>query len=266
MSTPLPFADGRLRLRPGRVATIELAVPERRNAIGQAMWAALPGLCARLAADPAVRVVILTGAPGPDGPVFSAGADIAEFPEVFATPAAAAGYNARVRAANAAVAALPMPVIARIAGACVGGGCGLALACDLRFAAAGARLGITPARLGIGYSVEDTAALVAVVGPARAKDMLFSARLLDAAEALSIGLVDRVVADGALDAAVAEHAATLAALAPATIRLAKATVDAIATAEPAGAGALRARFARLFSGPDLAEGLAAFRDRRPPRF
>ncbi|MCL4187900.1 MAG: enoyl-CoA hydratase/isomerase family protein [Rhodobacteraceae bacterium] len=266
MDRPIPFADGRLRLWPGRVATIELAVPGRRNAIGQAMWAALPGLCARLAADPAVRVVILAGAPGPDGPVFSAGADIAEFGEVFASPAAAADYNTRVRAANAAVAALPMPVIARIAGACVGGGCGLALACDLRFAAAGARLGITPARLGIGYSFEDTAALVAAVGPSRAKDMLFSARLLDAAEALAIGLVDRVVADGALDEAVAEHAAALAGLAPGTIRLAKATVDAIAAAEPARAGALRAQCAALFTGPDLAEGLAAFRDRRPPRF
>lgn len=266
MTAEIAFADGRLRLLPGRIATVELAVPGRLNVIGRAMWAALPELCARLAADPAVRVVILSGAPGPGGPVFSAGADIAEFAEVFATHSAAAAYNGLVRAANAAVAALPMPVIARIGGLCIGGGCGLALACDLRFAAAGARLGITPARLGIGYSREDTAALVAAVGPSRARDLLYSARLVGAAEAEAMGLVDRVVADGELEAEVDAYAGTVAALSPATIRHAKATIAALAAADPARAAALRAEFDALFAGPDAAEGLAAYRDRRRPRF
>lgn len=266
MDAPISYADGRLRLFPGRIAAIELAAPDRLNAIGQAMWAALPAICARLAGAAGVRVVILRGATAADGPVFSAGADIAEFAEAFATPERAAAYNGRVRAANAALAALPMPVIARIAGPCIGGGCGLALACDLRFAAEGARLGITPARLGIGYSWEDTAALVAVVGPARARDLLFSARLIDAAEALSIGLVDRVLPADDLDAAIGAYAEAVAALSPATIRHAKATVAALAAGEAGRAGALRKEFAALFTGPDAAEGLAAFRDRRRPQF
>jgi enoyl-CoA hydratase/carnithine racemase len=260
------FADGRLRLRPGRVAEIVLAAPERRNAIGRAMWAALPALCAAVAADAGIRAVVLRAEPGPDGPVFSAGADISEFAEVCATPESAAAYNALVRAGQQAVADLPRPVIAAVAGPCVGGGCGLALSADLRFAAQGARFGITPARLGLAYSVEDTARLVAAVGPSRAKDLLFSGRLLDAGEALHIGLVDRVVAPEALAVAVGDYAEALAELAPGSIRAAKATVDAVAAGDAAAVAAARALIAAAFGSAEFAEGRQAFAERRRPKF
>jgi enoyl-CoA hydratase/carnithine racemase len=161
------------------IAEIVLNRPGKRNALGVASWRALVNACAGLAADPAVRVAVVRGAP----PAFSAGADIAEFGEVFRDAAAATAYNDLVQAALGAVERLEIPTIAMVAGDCVGGGCGLALACDLRFAAEGARFGITPARLGLAYTLADTRRLVDLVGPARAKDILFSARLLDAGEA-----------------------------------------------------------------------------------
>jgi enoyl-CoA hydratase/carnithine racemase len=254
------YAGGRLTLVPGAVATLTLDAPQTRNAMTRAMWVALPEVCARIAADGGIRAVILTGAGG----AFSAGANIGEFAEVYATPESAAAYNAAVRAACAALRDLPRPTLAAIAGPCVGGGVALALACDLRFAAAGARLGITPARLGIAYSPGDTALLVEKVGPARAKDLLFSARLIGAEEALSMHLVDRVCAEADLSAAARDYAEALCALSPAAIRVAKRVVNALSPApnDPA----LDQAVAALFAGPDFAEGRAAFFERRKPRF
>jgi enoyl-CoA hydratase/carnithine racemase len=267
MSQTVTFAGGRLVLDTGRIARLTIAAPERRNAIGQAMWAAIPDICARVAADDDCRVLVVAARPGPSGPVFSAGADIAEFAEVYATPDSTAAYNGLVRAAQSALRELPRPVIAEIAGACVGGGCGLALSSDLRFAARGARFGITTARLGLAYSYEDTAQLVAAVGPSRAKDLLFSGRLIEAEEALVIGLIDRLLPDpGALAQAVAEYAEALAGLSPASIRAAKAMVNAITAPDPARAAAQSRLFEATFAGPDFAAGRAAFLARRPPRF
>ncbi len=265
--SPEPFADGRLLLHRGRVARLEITAPARRNAIGRDMWAAIPHICAAVAADEGVRAVVLCARPAADGPLFSAGADIAEFAEVYATPAAAAAYNATIRAALAALTDLPRPAIARIEGACIGGACALALACDLRMAAPSARFCLPPARLGLAYAPEDTARLVATIGPAAAKDLLFSARTVDAAEALAMGLVDRVMPAEALARDCAAYAETLAALSPASIRFAKAAVNAaLLPPDPARAAALRAAYAACFAGPDLAEGRTAFLERRPPRF
>jgi enoyl-CoA hydratase/carnithine racemase len=260
------WADGTLTLAPGRVSVLTLSAPGRKNAISAAMWAAIPGIVERLAADGACRAVILNAAPGTGGQVFSAGADISEFDTVYATPDSAAAYNALVRAAQAALRDLPRPVIAEVAGACVGGGCGLALACDLRFAAEGARFAITPARLGLAYSPEDTAQLVEKVGPARAKDILFSGRMVDAAEALAIGLVDRVLPEDRLAAEVRAYADALADLSPASIRAAKATVNAIASGDPDALAGARALFEATFLGADFAEGRRAFAGRRKPVF
>ncbi|MFN0116481.1 MAG: enoyl-CoA hydratase-related protein [Paracoccaceae bacterium] len=257
------FADGRLILTAGRIARIAINAPERKNALTAAMWAALPGICARISADEGIRVVVLAAS---GGRAFSAGADIGEFAEVYATPEAAARYNAAVRAAQAALRSLDRPVIAEVGGACVGGGCGLALSCDLRFAGASARFGITPARLGIAYSWDDTAALVEKVGPGRAKDLLFSARLIGADEALRIGLVERVTPDAELSAAVLAYAGELAELSPASIRAAKAIVNRIAETDPQGREAVRAIWEAGFSGEDFREGRAAFLEARAPKF
>jgi enoyl-CoA hydratase/carnithine racemase len=157
-------------------------------------------------------------------------------------------------------------VIAEVAGACVGGGCGLALACDLRFAGASARFAITPARLGLAYSWDDTANLVEKVGPARAKDILFSGRFLSASEAYAISLVEWVVPDADLKRTVLDYAEGLAELSPASIKAAKAIVNRLADSDPKGREETRALFEATFLGRDFAEGRAAFRERRKPKF
>ncbi len=253
------YADGRLVLIPGRIARLTLNAPASKNAITRAMWATLPDIAARIAASD-TRVLVITGAGG----AFSAGADISEFEDIYATPDSAAATNATVRAGQQAIRDIPCPVIAMIEGACVGGGCGLALSCDLRFAAESAFFAITPARLGIAYSAADTWTLMEKVGPARTKDILFSARRLPAAEALSIGLIDRVLPPDTLAAATEGYAADLAALSPASQRVTKATVNALSA--PPDTAALMAEFEALFTGPDFAEGRRAFLEKRRPAF
>lgn len=250
-------------IRDGRVARLRLDRPARHNAITVAMWRALPGLCAEIEADPEIAAVIVEGA---SGRAFSAGADIGEFGEVFADEDSTRAYNGVVRAALQAMESLDRPSIALIRGLCVGGGCGLALACDLRFAGDSARLGITPARLGLAYGFADTRRLVATVGPSRAKDMLFSGRLLDTAEARAIGLVDRVLPDAAVEAEALDYARGLAGLAPLTIRAAKRMIEAVMAGADADTAETADLAAAAFRSADFREGQAAFAERRPPRF
>ncbi|WP_081951884.1 enoyl-CoA hydratase/isomerase family protein [Kitasatospora phosalacinea] len=244
---------------PDRVAVLLLDRPERRNAVTGAMWRALPGVLAELAERPDVRVLVLTGAAG----AFSAGADIAELAGVYADPAAADAYHALNVAAEEALAAFPRPTLAVVRGACVGGGCQLALACDLRLGAEDARLGITPAKLGVVYPAVPTLRLAALVGPARAKYLLFSGELLPAARAERFGLLDEVVPVADLDARAREFAALLARRSPQTIGAVKAALS-VAPADAADALAPWERASR--TAPDVREGLAAFLERREPRF
>jgi enoyl-CoA hydratase/carnithine racemase len=257
-----PMTDIPIRwFRDGRLARLRLQRPARHNAISAAMWRALPDLCREIDADPEVAAVIVEG----EG-AFSAGADITEFGTVFADADSTAAYNEAVRAGLAAVEGLARPSIALVRGLCVGGGCGLALACDLRFAGATARLGITPARLGLAYGFADTRRLVATVGPARAKDMLFSGRLLDAAEALAIGLVDRVLPDDAVESAALDYASGLADRAPLSLRAAKRMIEAIMAGADSDTAETVALYDAAYRSADFREGQAAFAERRPPRF
>ncbi|MFD7836346.1 enoyl-CoA hydratase/isomerase family protein, partial [Streptomyces sp. NPDC059761] len=180
------------------VATVVISHPAKRNAMTAAMWRALPEVLDGLAADPAVRVLVLTGA----GPTFCAGADISsltgdEDPQALAV------------AAEEALAAFPKPTLAAIRGFCVGGGSQLAAACDLRFAEEGASFGVTPARLGIVYPASSTRRLAALVGPAVAKYLLFSAELIDAEHALRAGFLNELLPAGQLDKRVADFARVL---------------------------------------------------------
>jgi enoyl-CoA hydratase/carnithine racemase len=259
------YADGRLRLHQGRIAGIEINAPERRNAMARAMWEALPAICERIAADAEIRAVLLSATPDAGG-MFSAGADISEFDTVYGDVASTRSYNLAVRVAQQALRDLPRPVIAVIAGACVGGGCGLALAADLRFASSAARFAITPARLGIAYSPEDTAQLIEKVGPARAKDILFSGRMLSAQEAFDFGLVDRVLEPAELEPAAMAYAEEVARLSSESIRTAKAIVNRLSQPDAETCRDLHAMFEASFSGPDFAEGRKAFLEKRPPAF
>lgn len=254
------YADGRLTLTPGPVTVLTLDAPATKNAITRAMWQSLPQIAARIADDADIRAVIVTGAGG----AFSAGADISEFETVYADEGSARAYNAAVRAGQQALRDLPRPVIAAIGGPCVGGGCGIALSCDLRLAAPGAIFAITPARLGIAYSPADTMTLIEKVGPARAKDILFSARRLAADEALAIGLIDRITGEEGPLAAARTYAEGLAEVSPASLAATKAIVNGLAPMpdDPR----LHAIFEAVFAGPDFAEGRRAFLERRKPRF
>jgi len=235
-----------------RIATITLARDGARNALPIAGWEALAATVAEIAASDA-RVVLLRSA---DAVTFSAGADIGEFPQLQADPALRTRFRKAMRAAIDGLAALPMPVIAVIEGSCFGAAVALILAADIRVAGDGAQFASTPAKLGLGYPKEDVARLAAQVGKGNAARMLFTGEILDAADALSIGLVElRWEEAEPLARAFADR---IAANAPGAIRLLKATL-----ADPTAA-ALDAAFDDRFGTEEFAEGLTAFRERRRP--
>lgn len=241
----------------GPVAHLLIDRAAKRNALTQAMWEALPGLVDQAMADPSVRVLILRAAvPG----AFCAGADIGEFGEGASDPAWRAANQAAIARAQYVLARAAKPVIAFVEGDCVGGGCGLAIACDLRVATSSARFGITPAKLGLVYSLHDTKLLVDLVGPSQAKRILFTGGLIDAAEALRIGLIDMIDTD---PIALAE---TIAANSLHSTVQSKAIVRRILDGQADDDAATTALFADAFTKPDFAEGVSAFLSKRPPVF
>lgn len=240
------------------VATLRIDRPGARGALTARMWSALPGVLGRLAHDPAVTVLVLTGSGG----VFSAGADIHELRDHYATTEAADAYHALNSAAEQALAAFPKPSIALVSGPCVGGGCQLATACDLRFADHTARFGITPAKLGIVYDAVSTRRIARLVGDSAAKYLLFSGELIDADHALRIGLVDQVWGRDEAEPRAYAFARTVASRSQLTVRAAKDLIDAPAL----DVERVRAWEQASRASGDVREGLAAFTERRPPRF
>jgi enoyl-CoA hydratase/carnithine racemase len=236
--------------------------PAKRNALNLDMWEGIPRILREAMANPQVRALVLNGAGG----VFSAGADIAEFETTYGTAEAALANHRLMQAAMAALEDFPLPTIAMIEGPCVGGGCGLALCCDLRFAAPSARFGITPAKLGLVYGVGDTRRLVQAVGLSAAKDILFSGRLMDAIEAKALGLVDRVIPQDALESETLDYVETLAGASSFSARSTKAIMGRLREGAVIDDEASRALFASAFAGEDFKEGFAAFQEKRPPDF
>lgn len=245
----------------GRIATLTIDRPERRNAMSFAMWSALPGLIGQVKAADDVRVLIVRGTGH-----FSAGADISEFATLRAGADGARRYGAAVHAGERAIAELEIPTIAAINGFCIGGGCEIALACDLRMAAEDARFGITPAKLGIVYNLTSTKQLVDAVGPAWAKRILFSADLLDAPTALRIGLVDELLPPVELADHVQDLADRIASRAGVSVRGAKQIVGRILNGQHDEDEAVHAIYDEAVLSPEYAEGVAAFLEKRQPRF
>jgi enoyl-CoA hydratase/carnithine racemase len=256
------MADGLEMAVDNGVGTITLKRPNCRNAISQAMWAGFPSIIGELGMTASARVIVIQGAGGN----FSAGADIAEFDTVYASRHSATGYAAVMAGAMDAICACKKPVIAAIEGFCIGGGVAITLCCDFSFADAAARFAITPAKLGLAYSFADTRRLVARVGAAAARDLLFSARRIDAPEALGMGLVDRVFETGSLASELCAYVKLLTASSPASIKVAKDFTARAVAGQIAEDKQTRAAYLDILQTPDFAEGKSAFMARRPPEF
>jgi enoyl-CoA hydratase/carnithine racemase len=248
--------------RDGTVATIHFNQPAKRNAITIEMWRQLLHLVGAADRDAAIRVIVVTG----EGGAFAAGSDIEEFGQVAQDPSTAPATAEIIHQSEKKLHRAGKPTLAKISGACVGAGCGVALCCDFRIADTTARFGITPARLGLVYSVADTKRLVDVVGAAKARDMLFTGRILEGSEALAIGLIDRLVAPDKLEDAVKDYAALLAEASPFSVRAMKRHVQMVADGAKDDTPETRAAFADAISGPDFHEGHAAFMAKRKPVF
>ena len=243
------------------VAHLVIDRPDKRNAFTQAMWEALPELVERAMLNPDIRVMIVRASvPG----AFSAGADIGEFGAGVQDPDWRIRNQAAIRRAMETLARASKPVIAQIEGDCIGGGCGLSLACDFRIATPAARFGITPAKLGLVYSLHDTKLLVDLVGPSAAKRILFTAQLIDATEAHRIGLISELAEDAA--AAALALAAQIASVSPHSVRASKAMLTRILHGQAEDDAETLAQFADAFDGPDFREGVAAFLAKRKPEF
>jgi len=258
----------------GSVASIVMDRPERRNAFNWSMWDELTDICGRLAIDKAIKAVVLRSS---SSVAFCAGADISEFAELVRDPAKVEANAHSIRTASQALQTLPRPTIACIQGSCFGGGALLALACDFRIAASTARFAITPAKLGLCYSISDTSNLVNTVGLPIARRMLLLAEVLDAETALRCGLVDRLVTtdspgdehtatDEAIDVEVQAMLTVLKQHSQFSVRKLKHVLHRVSCGQTEDDADSIAAFVEAFHGEDLAEGMGAFLERREPRF
>jgi enoyl-CoA hydratase/carnithine racemase len=261
------LAGGKLLLdQPAEaVARLTISNPERRNALDHEILDAIAEALPQLDRGIENRCVIVTGAP----PLFSAGYDIAGIPDESFERDAEALVAHPFHAAMEAIAKHPWPTIAAVNGHCLGGGLELAITCDLRLCAAGAKLGMPPAKLGLIYGHTGLRKFLDTIGLARTKELFLTGRNLDAARAAQIGLVNEVFAAEELEAAAVELAAEVAANAPLSMRGNKHAIDllnsssALTEQQEAGLVALRES---CFSSEDFREGIRAFSEKRAPRW
>ncbi len=248
----------------GAIATVVFNRPKMRNAISLAMWSEIATVTETLAKDDAVRAIVYRGA---GHEAFASGADISEFQEHRKDTRTALAYGKQTDAAYTAIRVCPKPTVAMVFGFCMGGAMAIAMGCDLRFAAGGSKFGIPAARLSIIYGLDAVHQLVDLVGPAYAKDILYSARALDAEEALRIGLIQRLLPASELEAYTYDYLRTVAANAPLSVRGTKAQVQALFEGiTEAHRDKLRELSLETFGSEDYREGTRAFLEKRPPKF
>lgn len=253
-----------LSRREAGVGTITFNNPERHNAVSLEMWETTAAILEEFRNDDTVRVVVLTGA---GGKAFVSGADISKFETERATQEATARYNASVDRLYGTVHRFPKPTIAMIRGYCIGGGLGLAIACDLRICTENSRFALPAAKLGLGYGYNGLKRFVDTIGPAFTKEIFFTAKQYGAAEALRMGLVNRVVADGELEGTVRDYAETIAGNAPLTVAATKYIVtQALEDESRRDLAACDAMVQRCFKSRDYQEGRKAFMEKRRPAF
>jgi len=246
----------------GPIARLTFNRPATRNALTWAMYDALVSACAAADATPDIRALVIRGA----GDAFAAGTDIRQFRE-FRSGEDGIAYEKRLDAVIDRLERVTVPTIAQVHGVAAGGGCVIALACDLRVCTPDARFGVPIARtLGNCLSAANCARLVDAMGSARANDLLFTGRLVDVAEADSMGLVARIAEPASIDRAVEELVATISANAPLTIRAAKAMMHRLASDRRLTVGQDAELIALCYGSADFREGITAFLEKRRPRF
>jgi len=238
--------------------------PERHNALSLAMWQGLADALSCFAGRDDVRIAVMRGA---GGKAFVSGADISEFDSKRANAAQKEEYGRVAGEANRWLARFDKPLIALIEGYCIGGGLATALAADIRFASPDSRFGIPAARLGLGYEYDGLVKLARIVGPSRARDIMFSARFMEAEEALAMGLINFVVPRERIEAEVVEYAGRIAGNAPLTVQAAKAAIDAFERgSRDEDVERVRELVDACFDSEDYKEGRRAFAAKQSPRF
>ena len=254
-----------LMQKDGPIGWITFNQPEKRNAVSQEMWQAMPEYVAALAADDAIRVVILRGA---GEQAFVAGADISQFKDRRRNAADEEEYRRISGAGSQSLAKLGKPLLAMIHGFCIGGGVSIAITCDMRIAADDARFGIPAARLGLGYHYHGMEKLMSLIGPAYTKELFFTARTdFSAPDALRMGLVNQVVPKADLERFTRDYAIMMSRNAPLTLRSAKASVDQLVRPEERRDYAMLDRLIKdCFDSQDYQEGVKAFSEKRRPQF
>ncbi len=258
------MTDKMIARKDGHIGTMIFNNPERHNAVSFEMWEKVGTILEDFRADPDIRVVILTGA---GGKAFVSGADISKFGDERGTVDAQAKYNATTERIYTAVGAFPKPTIAMIRGFCIGGGLGLAIACDLRFCTEGSKFALPAAKLGLGYGYAGLERFLQTIGPAHTKDIFYSARQLEATEALRIGLVNRVIADAELEAVTTKYAETVAGNAPLTVAAVKHIAVELAKPEAQrDLASCKAKVDACFASADFIEGRTAFMEKRKAQF
>ena len=248
----------------GSTLHIRFNNPARHNALSVDMWEAVPPLLALAASDERVRLVVFSGAGDKS---FISGADITQFEDMRAAREAVTRYEAMAEQALMGIYNFSKPTLACIRGYCIGGGVNVAISCDIRIASSDSVFSIPAARLGLGYRYSAMKNLVDLVGPGAAKDLFFTARRIDAAQALSMGLISRLCEPDQLPALLAEYTSALAANAPLTVRTGKAIMAEILKPSAQVDMALCQQLIRgCFESQDYAEGRTAFMEKRKPVF
>ncbi len=245
----------------GLVATVTLNRPEKLNALDLPMWQGLAEAFEILSEDEALRCVVLEGA----GKAFAAGADIGEFDTVRATAQQAKDYDLVMRRALTAVRECPAPVVARIDGACVGGGLELACQADLRIATTRSRFGVPIARISVVMAYPEIEAIQRLIGAARAAELLLEGKIVDAAWALQAGLLNSMVEPEALDETVAGVTERIGQGAPLVARWHKRFIRRLVTPHPVSESELDECYDFLAT-EDYEEGIGAFKAKRKPTF
>lgn len=264
LSLSIPLAtENMLAEVDGPIGWMTFNKPARRNAVSLDMWEAIPTILDRFESDPAVRVIVLKGA---GEQAFVSGADISQFEKARSSVEGNALYDRVSGIATERLISCGKPTIAMVRGFCIGGGLAIAIGCDLRIATESARFGIPAARLGLGYGASGVKKLIDLVGPAFTKEIFFTARHFSAQEAQIMGLVNRVVADSALESDTRQYCATIADNAPMTMHALKRTVGELVRGDKADLEACDRLVKACFESQDYVEGRRAFMEKRRPIF